>query len=208
MLWMKPIAGKCRKFSLGFACITCGSRPGHKARLAVWCLVFMAGLFCSSAWSDIFHIDSVRINAPKIHNDSLIYTMDIHFLERPGSFWSYYDATNGTIVIEFLDALIVALPVKIPQGMPFLWFKVRKMDSEMALTKVASRINVTIDRGPSGGQFWNNDVRLVGNSTIRVIIWKEKAAPNKIREKTSRTVAITVGASALVVFAVIALIAL
>jgi hypothetical protein len=165
-------------------------------------------MLCSCAWSDIYHIDSVRINAPKIHNDSLIYTMDIHFLERPASFWSYYDAATATIVIEFLDALIISLPVKIPQGMPFLWFKVRKMDTEMALTKVASRINVTVDRGQNGQQFWNNDVRLVGNSTVRVIIWKEKAAPDKVRKKTSRTVAITVGASALVVFAVIALIAL
>jgi hypothetical protein len=205
---MEPIAGKCRKFSLGFACITCGPGQVHKGRPGVWSLVFILGIFCSCAWSEIFHIDSVRINAPKIYNDSLIYTMDIHFLERPGSFWSYYDAATATIVIEFLDALIISLPVKIPQGMPFLWFKVRKMDTEMALTKVASRINVTVDRGQYGQQFWNNDVRLIGNSTVRVIIWKEKAAPDKVRKKTSRTVAITVGASALVVFAVIALIAL
>jgi hypothetical protein len=157
-----------------------------------------------SAKPDVFHIDSVVIHAPKINNDSLVYTLDIHFLERPGSFWSYYDQETGSIIVEFLDAQVVAPEVKFSRGLPFLGFKVRKMSSEMALTRETSRVSVTVDRGSNQNQFWNNDVRLVGASTVRVIIWKEKAVPQKGREKKSRFIAISVGVSALVVFAIIA----
>jgi hypothetical protein len=159
----------------------------------------------TTAWPDVYmHIDSVRVNAPKIHNDSLIYTIDIHFLERPGSFWSYYDTSSGLIVIEFLDAHVLAPPVKFARGMPFLDFKVKITESEMALTKQVSRVMVSVDRGLGGELFWDNDVRLANNSTVRLVIWKEKASQDKVRKIRSRTISITVGVSLLVVFAVLA----
>jgi hypothetical protein len=173
--------------------------------IAAWCFAGVLSLGCTVAWSDVFHIDSVRINAPKILNDSLIYTMDIHFLEHPGPFWSYYDQENGMIVVEFLDAQIHAPVVKFSKGMPFLGFKVRKAESEMALTRAVSRVTVYVDRGQGKGQFWNNDTRLVNNSTVRLIIWKEKAAPERSKGKKSRVIAISLGASVLVLFAVVAI---
>jgi hypothetical protein len=174
-----------------------------------WCgalLLACSGfLFSPFAKSDLFRIDSVKINAPAIHGDSLIYTLDIHFLDRPGPFWSYYDPDAGSIIVEFFDAQIHAPDVKFPKGMPFLGFRVKNMETEMALTKVLSRVTLTVDKGPAGDQFWNNDVRLAnGNSMVRVIIWKEKAAPLKSKRKTSRIIAITVGTSVLLVFAAIA----
>lgn len=205
MLWMKPREGN----HLIFFTQGVGSPgSGSASRVAAWCLACLLSLGCTGAWADVFHIDSVRINAPKILNDSLIYTMDIHFLEHPGPFWSYYDQANGMIVVEFLDASVLAPPVKFARGMPFLGFKVRKAQSEMALTRVVSRVTVYVDRGQNGERFWNNDTRLVGNSTVRIVIWKEKTAHEKIKGKKSRVVAISVGASVLVLFIVIAIFAL
>jgi len=162
-------------------------------------------MFCTVAKVEVYRIDSVRINAPEIHGDSLIYTLDIHFLDHPGSLWSYYDPDAGAIIIEFFDAEIRAPAIRFPKGMPFLGFRVNNTESEMALTKVLSRLTLTVDKGPAGDQFWNNDVRVVpGNSMVRAIIWKEKAPPKKAKHKTSRVIALTVGVTVLLVFAVIA----
>ena len=137
-------------------------------------LALGTAFLCPGVRADIFHIDSVKINAPIIRQDSLIYTLDMYFLDRPGSFWSYYDQTTGSITIEFIDAQIFAPQVTFPKGMPFLGFRVRNAESGMALTKEVSHVSVTVDKGPRGDQFWNNDVRLVNNSVVRVVIWKEK----------------------------------
>jgi hypothetical protein len=178
--------------------------PWSTSNRSAWWFVFILGFFLTSAWSDVFHLDSVRIEAPRILKDSLIYTMDVHFLERPGSFWSYYDPGTGSIIIEFLDAQIQSSEVNLPKGLPFLEFRVRRMESQMALTKEVSRVYVTIDRGEHGEQVWNNDVRLVNNSMVRIVIWKEMAPSHKSIAKKSRTIAITVGTFVLVIFGVVA----
>jgi hypothetical protein len=202
---MKPLAGKHR--TLSEPARRQSAWPFHCP--GAWFFACVVWLFCMNAWSDAFHIDSVRINAPKIANDSLVYTLDIHFHEHPAPFWSYYEEETGSLIVEFLDAQVVAPEVKVAKGLPFVGFKVRNMNSEMALTKLISRLTVTVDRGSKEDQFWNNDVRLVGTSMVRIIIWKEKAAPEKnIGQKKSRVIAISVGVSTLVAFAIIALIAL
>jgi hypothetical protein len=189
---------------------TCGGTKrsprgsGRMDRMAAWCFAFILSLGCTIARPDVFHIDSVRMDAPKIQNDSLIYTLDIHFHEIPGLFWSYYDQDHNMIVVEFLDAQIISPPVGFPKGMPFLWFKVKTAVSEMALTKAVSRITVGIDSGPNGDQFWNTNVRLYGNYTVRIVIWKEKAAPVKPKKGKFRVIAISVGASLVALVAVIA----
>lgn len=201
---MKPIADKRGTYSpAGY-----GREPWYMLRLCACCLVCVLYLCCTNAWSDVYHVDSVRVLAPKINNDSLVYTLDIHFLERPGPFWSYYDPETGSLIVEFLDAQVFAPEVKFSRGLPFRGFKVRNMNSEMALTKLISRFLVSVDRGGKEDLFWNSDVRLVGESTVRIIIWKEKAVPEKTGVKKARAIAISVGLSALVVFAVIALLTL
>jgi hypothetical protein len=198
---MKPIAAKGRTFST----VSLSRKQPTAFRLRVWCAFSVLALLCANVWSGVYHIDSVRIDAPRINNDSLVYTMDIHFHERPGPFWSYYDPETGSVIIEFIDAEVLAPEVRIAKGLPFMGFKVRKTESEMALTKVVSRATVGLDRGPGGEQLWNNDVRLLGESALRLIIWKEKADPGKkVGHKKSHGIAISVGISVLLLCAVIA----
>jgi hypothetical protein len=201
---MKPRQGKHRKIVSGHTT----QLPWDKAQYGGLFIAFVLWICCASAWPDVYQIDSVRINAPNIQNDSLIYTLDVRFRDHPGPFWSYYDQGSGMIVIEFLDAQIIAPLVRFPKGMPFLGFKVRKAESEMSLTRAVSRVTIYVDRGPNGEQFWNNDVKLANNSTVRVVIWKEKTATDKGRVRKTRAVAISVGASVLVLFVIIAIIAL
>jgi hypothetical protein len=78
----------------------------------------------------------------------------------------------------------------------------------MALTKEISRVSVTVDRGGKADQFWSNDVRPAGASTVCIVIWKEKAPVVNYTHKKSRIVTISIGISTLLVFAAIALITL
>jgi hypothetical protein len=130
--------------------------------------------------------------------------MDVHFLERPGPFWSYYDPGSSSIIIEFLDAQIHSPELNLPKGLPFLEFRVRRMESQMALTKEVSRVCVTIDRGEHDDQVWSNDVRLVNNSTVRIVIWKELARSHNSNAKKSRIIAFTIGSFVLLMFGVVA----
>lgn len=166
-----------------------------------WCLLLCATMPFSEAAADIFHIDSIRVNAPQIHNDSIIYTLDIYFFEKPPKFFSYYDNDSGVVNIEFMDAQIVVSPIKIPKGVPFLGLKAKSMESGMAITKQETRVLLLVDKGEKKDQLWNCDASLGQKNSLRVTIWKEKKHANKIAQRKIRVIAVVSGVSLVIVLA-------
>ncbi len=174
--------------------------------LIAWSLLLCATVLTSEACADIFHIDSVRVNAPKIRNDSLIYTLDIYFFEKPPKFFSYYDDDSGTVNIELLDAQVIVPAIRLPKGVPFLGFKTKKMDSDMSITKQVTKVFLAVDKGERRDQLWNSDAKLGQKNSLRITIWKEKNQEQRVAQRKTRVWAIVGSVTIVAALAVVAVI--
>lgn len=155
---------------------------------AACCAVFLL-LPVQNVSAQMFHVDSVRLcSAPLVRGDSLFYTLDCYFQEKPANYWSYYDNFLHAVVIEFIDHLLLVPEVTFPHESPFKNFKVKAVETKMALSGVMTRMVFLLDKGPAGERLWNYNVTLYNSTTLRITIWKKmESRQEKIaREKKTR----------------------
>jgi hypothetical protein len=143
------------------------------ARGAVLCAVLLLPA-AQNLSAQMFHIDSVRLcSAPSIHGDSLFYTLDCFFQEKPANYSSYYDNLLNAVVIEFIDNLLITPEVSFPAESPFKDLKIRAVETKMALSGVMTRMVFILDKGPSKEMVWNYNVTLHNHTALRITIWKK-----------------------------------
>jgi hypothetical protein len=124
--------------------------------------------------AQVFHIDSVRLcSAPTIRNDSLFYTLDCYFQERPVNYLSYYDGPLNAVVIEFIDRLLLMPEVIFPHDSPFKDLKVKAVETKMALSGVMTRMVLILDKRPTSERLWNYNVTLHSSTALRITLWKK-----------------------------------
>lgn len=153
--------------------------------MLIWCGILAA--WPLDVCAKTAYIDSVALcSAPTIRNDSLIYTLDIHFRAAPKHFWSYHDDQYEAVVVEFLDVQIEAPYVELPAASPLKSFKVKNMETKMALTGVKSDVVIGLDPGAQKDQRWDGDVIMVNANTVRVTIWKKMTLYQDILKKEKR----------------------
>jgi fumarate reductase subunit C len=156
-------------------------------RSAVLYAVFLL-LAVQNVSAQMFHVDSVRFSsAPSIRSDSLFYTLDCYFQEKPANYWSYYDNLLNAVVIEFIDNLLLIPEVKFPHTSPFKDLKVKAVETQMALSKVMTRMVFILDKGPASKNLWNYNVTLHNGTTLRVTIWKKMESYQLKMAKEKRT---------------------
>ena len=139
--------------------------------------------------AQLFHIDSMQLcSAPTVRGDSLFYTLDCYFQEKPANYWSYYDNPLNAVVIVFIDNLLITPEVSFPVESPFKGFKVRAVETKMALSGVMTRMVFILDKGPSSEKVWNYYVTLRNSTTLRITIWKKMGSYQETlaREKKAR----------------------
>jgi hypothetical protein len=166
--------------------------------LAVWVL---------DACSEIVSIDSVALcRAPAIRNDSLIYTLDMHFRVPPKYFWSYYDDERASVVAEFLAIQIDAPYVEFPPSGPVRSLKVKNMETRMTLNGMKSQIIIAMDQKEGQKQVWVSDMGLLPDGTVRLTIWKKMEPRPAVSKKKNSTILYTGISFALVLVGVVLLI--
>ena len=155
------------------------------------CAVFLL-LPVQNVSAQMFHVDSVRLcSAPTIRGDSLFYTLDCYFREKPTNYWSYYDNFLNAVVIEFIDHLLLVPEVSFPHESPFKDFKVRAVETKMALSGVMTRMVIRLDKGPANERLWNYNVTLNNSTALRITIWKKMGSHQKKMAKEKRARFIT-----------------
>ncbi|HUI92971.1 MAG TPA: hypothetical protein VLX68_12050 [Chitinivibrionales bacterium] len=158
---------------------------------AAFCALFLL-LPPQALFAQMFHVDSVRAcSAPTVHSDTLFYTLDCYFREKPVNYWSYYDRILNAVVIEFIDNLLMAPEVTFPHNNPFKEFKAKAVETKMALSGVMTRVAIRLDKGPAGEQSWNYSMSLRTNTALRITIWKKMELSQQKMEKENRARFIT-----------------
>jgi hypothetical protein len=158
----------------------------HTALCAVFLLLPVQNLS-----AQMFHVDSVRLcSAPTVRGDSLFYTLDCYFQEKPTNYWSYYDNFLNAVIIEFIDKLLLVPEVTFPHESPFKNFKVKAVETKMALSGVMTRMVIRLDKGPANEKLWNYAMTLHNSTTLHITIWKklESHQEKVAREKKKRFV--------------------
>jgi hypothetical protein len=157
---------------------------------AALCAVFLL-MPVQNVSAQMFHVDSVRLcSAPTIRGDSLFYTLDCYFQEKPANYWSYYDNLLNAVVIEFIDHLLMVPEVSFPHDSPFKDFRAKVVETQMALSGVMTRMVIRLDKGPANEKLWNYAMTLRNSTTLRITIWKkmESHQEKMAREKKARFV--------------------
>jgi hypothetical protein len=141
--------------------------------------------------AQMYHVDSMRLcSAPTVRGDSLFYTLDCYFQEKPVNYWSYYDNFLNAVVIEFIDNLLMVPEVTFTHDSPFKNFKVKAVETKMALSGVMTRMVFLLDKGQAGERLWNYNVTLRNSTILRITIWKKMVSHQEkmSREKKARFV--------------------
>jgi hypothetical protein len=148
--------------------------------------------------AQMFHVDSVRLcSVPSIRGDSLIYTLDCYFQEKPSNYWSFYDNLLNAVVIEFMDYLLMVPEVTFPHDSPFKDFKVKAVETKMALSGVMTRMVISLDKGPSNERLWNYSLKPFKSTVLRITIWKKMTSYQEklAKEKRARFITVMVSLS-------------
>jgi hypothetical protein len=155
---------------------------------AVFYAVFLL-LPVQNVSAQMFHVDSVRsCSAPTIRNDTLFYTLDFYFQERPVNYLSYYDGPFNAVVVEFIDNFLLMPEVTFPQNSPFKGLRVKAVETKMALSGIMTRMVIRFDKGLPNQKQWNYSLTLHTSKALRLTIWNkiESYQEKMAKEKRAR----------------------